>query len=178
MRSLSKPALVVLIAVFILAGYIVVKLLFPSPAELAFNYAARQKTVKLYFVNQDGKLQIEKREIQGSTNVSDDVMICVTELAKGPKEKKLYGALPKYALLREVYIDDNRCAYLDFSKNILTDAKGGTTAEKQLVFSLVNTVLENFGQITSVRILLEGEELKTLYGHLDVNRPLWGRTLE
>jgi len=176
----KKPSgllLIIIIAVLI-CGYFAVKYFIMHKRDSLFNYAAQPKVIRLFFVNENGKLQAEKREIQGATSVLDDVKICVVELVKGPKEKGLFGALPKETEVREVYLDDNRCLYLDFTKSIIDNPKGGTTSEMQLIYSLVNTILENFGQIASVRILIEGQEVKTIGGHLDVHRPLRGKKLE
>jgi len=174
----SKPVLIIIIIGVLLAGYFGVKYIIVTRSNSLFNYEAQPKKVKLFYVNENGKLQAEKREIQGATSVLDDVKICVAELVKGPKEKGLFATLPKDTELREAYLDDNRCVYLDFTKSILNEPKGGTTAEMQLIYSLVNTILDNFGQIASVRIMVEGQEVKTIGGHLDVNRPLRGKKLE
>ncbi|MFH1074547.1 MAG: GerMN domain-containing protein [Candidatus Firestonebacteria bacterium] len=173
-----KPWIIVIIIAVLTSGYFAVKYFVMSRKDSLFNYAAQQKKIKLFYVNENGKLQAEKREIQGATSVLDDIKICVEELAKGPKGKGLFQALPKETKLREVYLDDNRCVYLDFTKSIINNPKGGTTAEMQLIYSLVNTIFENFGQIASVRLLVEGQEIKTIGGHLDVNRPLRGKKLE
>ncbi|OGF48819.1 MAG: hypothetical protein A2231_12190 [Candidatus Firestonebacteria bacterium RIFOXYA2_FULL_40_8] len=174
----SRNQLIMIIITVLVCGYFTIRYIAAVKRDSLFNYAAQPKKIKLFYINENGKLQAEKREIQGATSVLDDVKICVIELAKGPKEKGLFGTLPKDTELREVYLDDNRCLYLDFTKSIINNPKGGTTAETQLIYSLVNTILENFGQIASVRFLVEGQEVKTIGGHLDVNRPLRGKKLE
>jgi len=178
MKRPSKPLIFVISIISFMLGAFAVKYIIAVRKDSLFNYAAEQKKIKLYFVNRDGKLQAEKREIQGATSVLEDVKICVAELVKGPVGKELYGTFPKETYLREAYLDDNRCIYLDFSKSILNNQNGGTTGEMQLIYSLVDTLLENFGQIASVRILVEGQEVTTIGGHLDVNRPLRGKKLE
>lgn len=179
MKLLTKPVYIFLLAlIFIFGGYKLVNFFIYQSRDSLFMYAPQIKKVKLYFVNQAGKLQVEKREIQGGVSVLEDVRICVDELAVGPKEKGLYRGFPAGASLNGVYIDDNRCIYLDFGKSIKEKQEGGTTRELQMIYSLVNTILDNFGQVTSVRILVEGQEIKTIGGHIDVNQPLRSRKLE
>jgi len=168
----------ILTATGVIAGYKVVNSIFFRPQNPAFNYAPEIKKIKLYFINRDGKLQAEKREIQGGVGILEDVKICVKELAAGPKEAGLFRGLPAGVVLNGVFIDDNRCIYLDFNQNIVENQAGGTTREMQMLYSLVNTVLDNFTQVTSVRILVEGHEIKTLGGHLDITQPLRSKQLE
>ncbi|MBQ5389910.1 MAG: GerMN domain-containing protein, partial [Anaerovibrio sp.] len=48
---------------------------------------------------------------------------------------------------------------------------GGSTGEEMLVGSLVNTLTE-FPEIKKVQILVEGKEIDSLSGHLDLSRPV------
>ena len=179
MKLLSKPITVVLVSlIVIVGGYKLINYLISQSRDSLFMYAPQIKKVKLYFVNQNGKFQVEKREIQGGVSVMEDVRICIDELAVGPKENGLYRGFPAAVILNGIYIDDNRCIYLDFGKSIVEKQQGGTTRELQMIYSLVNTILDNFGQVTSVRILVEGQEVKTIGGHLDINQPLRSKKLE
>ena len=44
--------------------------------------------------------------------------------------------------------------------------------EQKALYSLVNTVVHNFAEIHKVQILVQGQEVSTLAGHLDTSRPL------
>ena len=48
---------------------------------------------------------------------------------------------------------------------------GGSTGELLAVYSLVNT-LTQLPQVAAVQILVEGEVVDSLFGHVDVSSPL------
>jgi len=51
-------------------------------------------------------------------------------------------------------------------------ADGGTLDETLTVYTLVNALTANLPAITSVQLLVEGKEVDTLSGHVDLRRPL------
>jgi hypothetical protein len=65
-------------------------------------------------------------------------------------------------------------AFLDLSKELVSNHPGGSSAEELTVFSLSQTLVANFPAIKTVRILVEGREIQTLAGHLDLTVP-YGR---
>jgi hypothetical protein len=52
---------------------------------------------------------------------------------------------------------------------------GGAWTEVLAVYSLVNTLVENFSDVKQVQILIDGNESETLAGHVDISRPLMSR---
>ena len=63
-------------------------------------------------------------------------------------------------------------ATVDFSRELLTAHPGGSLSELKTVYGLVNTLAENFPYIRGVRILVEGESVETLKGHVDLRGAL------
>jgi spore germination protein GerM len=61
---------------------------------------------------------------------------------------------------------------LDFSRELQTNHSGGSAGELLTVYSIVNTLAENIHGISRVQILVEGNEVETLAGHLDLREPL------
>jgi hypothetical protein len=49
---------------------------------------------------------------------------------------------------------------------------GGSAAELLTVYAIVNAVTANLPAIMRVQILLDGKEVDTLAGHMDLRRPL------
>ncbi len=81
--------------------------------------------------------------------------------------------IPEGTKLNEIYIDNQMTAYLDFSHHLADGQIGGTTAEVITVSSILNTVFEAFpDEIRHVQILIDGEEVEKLGGHLDISNPL------
>ena len=85
----------------------------------------------------------------------------------------LMSAVPKGTLLYEVYLDKLSTAYLDFSGTLSVAHIGGTAAELLTVQAILETVRTNFGvDIQNVQILIEGQEVDTIAGHVDISKPL------
>ena len=81
--------------------------------------------------------------------------------------------IPRGTLLNEAYIDSQKTAYLDFSHHLADGQIGGTTAELLTVTSILKTVFGAFpNEIKHVQILIAGEEVETLAGHLNISQPL------
>ncbi len=81
--------------------------------------------------------------------------------------------IPRGTLLNEVYIDSDQTAYLDFSNHIADGHIGGTTAEGLTVMAILKTVFDAFpDDIKQVQILIDGNQVKTLAGHLNLSQPL------
>ena len=85
----------------------------------------------------------------------------------------LRNAIPTGTLLHQVYLDDRSTAYLDFSHHLSDSHIGGTTAELLTVSVILQTIQTNFPEkITKVQILIEGQEVDTIAGHIDISQPL------
>ena len=81
--------------------------------------------------------------------------------------------IPRGTLLNEVYVDSYQTAYLDFSRHLTEGHIGGTTAETLTVMAILKTVFDAFpDDIKQVQILIDGNEVKTLAGHLNLSQPL------
>ena len=81
--------------------------------------------------------------------------------------------IPRGTLLNEVYVDSLQTAYLDFSNHLANGHIGGTTAERLTVTAILKTVFDAFpDDIKQVQILIDGNQVKTLAGHLNLSQPL------
>lgn len=84
------------------------------------------------------------------------------------------ASFPRGVELREVFITSQGIAYVDFSRELVKNHPGGSSAEELTVYSLSNTLIANFPAIKMVKILVEGREIPSLAGHLDLTIP-YGR---
>ncbi|HUU49466.1 MAG TPA: GerMN domain-containing protein [Nitrospinota bacterium] len=129
------------------------------------------KRVKLFFSSIDGETLItESRQIIDESYGVERAKKAIIELIKGPFEKGMQ-TIPKETKLRELYIDNNGLAYVDFSKEITQNYPKGVWTEVLGVYSIVNTLVFNFSEIKQVKILIEGKEAETLAGHIDIEEP-------
>ncbi len=147
------------------------------PVSLPVNYGGRKQKVKIYFGSPDAlNLISEEREIYLTDREEDQVKQVIYELIKGPKED-LTPVFPPNSELREVFIAD-RVAYLDFNRSFKEEHPGGSSGELVTIYGIVNTVVDNFSGIDKVQILVEGQEIDTLAGHISADHPLARRQIQ
>jgi len=84
----------------------------------------------------------------------------------------LVSAVPPGTTLRGVYITERGDAYVDLSGAAVTAHPGGTLAELLTVYTIVNVLTVNLPAIQAVQILIDGKEVATLAGHVDLREPL------
>ena len=124
--------------------------------------------VNLYFSDSQAMyLVAEKRKISQALSLARQAVV---ELIKGPESSELYPTIPEGTQVNEVYIVDD-IAYIDLSKEISENHPGGSSAEVMTVYSIVNTLTE-IPPIEGVQILVEGNEMKSLVGHVYISMPL------
>ena len=136
--------------------------------------AERRIRITLYLVGRSGKtLALEDREIALADSVQEQAKQVVRELLSGSRQG-LSSPLPRGVKLRELFITPQGLAFVDFSQELISNHVGGTAAEELTVYSLSNTLIANFPAVKSVQFLVEGREVATLAGHLDLTIP-YGR---
>ena len=84
----------------------------------------------------------------------------------------LLGAVPAGTVVRGFFIAEGGDAFVDLSGAGLTGQGGGSTAEALAVYAIVNSVTANLPSVKRVQILVDGKEVDTLAGHLDLRHPL------
>ena len=126
----------------------------------------------LYFTDQDGLLlKAEERSLVRYDNAVDHAKSIVDALIEGPRSE-LLPTLPAGTKVLAVYVTHDGTAYVDFDKTIREKHPMGTLSELFTVFSIVNSISLNVPEIESTKILIEGREVKTLAGHIDIRSPL------
>ena len=74
--------------------------------------------------------------------------------------------------MRSVFLTDAHEAYVDLGGAITSGHSGGSLNEALTVYAIVNALTVNMPDIAGVQILIEGREVDTLAGHLDLRFPL------
>ena len=122
----------------------------------------------LYFSDSQAMYLVpEKRKISQIPSLARQAVV---ELIKGPESSDLYPTIPEGTQVNEVYIVDD-IVYIDLSEEIFKNHPGGSSGELMTVYSIVNTLTE-IPMIKGVQILVEGNEMKSLVGHIDISMPL------
>lgn len=91
-------------------------------------------------------------------------------IERKPQSDKTADIVPKGTKVLGLKIASDGTAYADFSKEIAKRDQGSYN-EFMLTGAIVNTLTE-FPEIKQVQILVEGEKVITLGGHMDLEDPL------
>jgi spore germination protein GerM len=88
-------------------------------------------------------------------------------LLAGPVDADL-RTLPPDAVLLAFYLLPDGTAVADFSEALATSIPSGIASEQLAVDSIVRTLEANVPQVQRLKILIHGQEMETLAGHLDL----------
>jgi spore germination protein GerM len=134
--------------------------------------AARKIKAKLFYVAADGmKLAPIDRDVPfGEGPAEQAKRIVEAQLAPPPADA--VSAMPPGTSLRALYLLSGGQAYVDLSREASTAHSGGTLNEILTVYTIVEALTTNLPAITSVHLLVDGREVETLAGHVDLRRPL------
>jgi spore germination protein GerM len=132
----------------------------------------RKIKAHLFYVSDDGSrlTSVERDVTYGDSAVEQAREIVAAQVA--PAAAPLVSAIPQGTTLRAVFLGDNGDAYVDLSKDVAAAHSGGTLDELLTVYTIVNALTENLPAIKAVQVLVDGKEVDTLSGHVDLRRPL------
>src|SRR5437660_4988365 len=88
-------------------------------------------------------------------------------LLAGPVDAEL-RTLPPDAVLLAFYILPDGTAIADFSEAVATSTPSGIASEQLAVDSMARTLEANVPQVKRLKILIHGQEVETLAGHIDL----------
>jgi len=145
----------------------------PVPAAEQLEEAdGRRINVQLFYVGTDGRtltsVEHEVAYAEGTTNQARAIM--TAQLGEPPPS--LVSAVPPGTALRAVFVTDDGQAFVDLSREVVTAHPGGSTYERLTVYALVNALTVNLPAVHAVQLLVDGREVDTLAGHLDLRAPL------
>lgn len=144
-----------------------------APAAPAPAPAVPKIKATLYFASEDGlSLVPTEREVPlAEGNVAQARSILEAQLsAEAPAP--LAATIPQGALLRGIFVSQRNEVFVDLDPSIRASHPGGTMQEIMTVYTIVNAVLTNLPDLQEVQILIGGQEVDTLAGHVDLRRPL------
>ena len=129
-------------------------------------------TAVLFYVAEDGTALVrEEREVDFGEDTLARARI-VAEAQLTPPSPPLISPFPEGTTLRVLYLADGGNAFVDLSPEVTLAHPGGSLDELFTVYALVNALTTNLPGISAVQILVEGQEVDTLAGHVDLRRPL------
>jgi hypothetical protein len=145
-----------------------------APAASSAAPAGPERKIKatLYYVSEDGlSLPGVQREIPfGEPIVEQARRIVEAQLAEAPPP--YVSPVPAGTSLRALFIGERGDAFVDLSGDVRTKHPGGSLDELFTAYAIVNAITINLPAITRVQILIDGREVDTLAGHVDLRHPL------
>lgn len=149
----------------------------PHAAAAAANAAppaptGRKIKAHLFYVADDGArlVSVERDVPFGDGTVEQAKEIISAQIAPGAEP--LLSAIPPGTTLRALFITAKGDAYVDLSHEVSTAHPGGTVNELLTVYTIVNALTANLPAVSGVQLLVDGKEVDTLAGHVDLRRPL------
>jgi len=181
---LKKNLVTAAVLVFtVFAVYLIIRFMMPGghispPGEGGLSQPVvsepQTREMDLFFADATGRRHsIERREVSGDTS-EDLLKNVVEELIKGPSDEERMRTLPESTLVRAVFAREHT-VWVDLGGAIQDEHPGGAWTEVLAVYSIVNTLTENFPGVSYVQILINGRESETFAGHVDISVPLQNR---
>jgi hypothetical protein len=142
----------------------------PPPAGAPSSTAKIRAT--LFYISEDG-LQLVglPREVAFGEGVLAQARLLVEEQLQPPPEPYAQ-AIPAGTTLRGLFVTPGGDAFVDLSAEARARHTGGSLDELFSVYAVVNALTMNLPAIKRVQILVDGKEVDTLAGHVDLRRPL------
>jgi hypothetical protein len=132
----------------------------------------RKIKARLFYVADDGaRLTSVERDVAYGEGADEQAReIVAAQIA--PVAAPTVSAIPTGTTLRAVFITKAGDAYVDLSRDARASHPGGTVNELLTVYTIVNALTVNLPAVTAVQLLIDGKEVDTLSGHVDLRRPL------
>ena len=134
--------------------------------------AGAQTVSTLYYVSGDGMrlVGVPRRLARRANPTAQARAILEQQLADPPAP--LTSPIPPGTGLRAVYLTGDGDAFVDLTEEIALGHSGGSREELFTVYAVVNALTTNLAAVDAVQILVDGVEVDTLVGHVDLQRPL------
>ena len=143
-------------------------------AAVADAPAGGGRTIRatLYYANEngDGLVGVEREVPQADDPAEQARNILDRQLE--PPPAPLLQVVPEATRVRTVFLIAGGTAYVDLTGEVASTHPGGSLDELLTVYAIVDALTVNLPSITSVQILVDGKEVDTLAGHVDLRRPL------
>jgi sporulation and spore germination protein len=125
--------------------------------------------VALYWASnaQDGSLKPVSVDLSVPGDPALRAKQVLNTLLAGPVNSEL-RTLPPDAVLLAFYLLPNGTGVADFSEALATSMPSGIVSEQLAVDSITRTLAANVPQVMRLKILIHGQEVDTLAGHLDL----------
>jgi hypothetical protein len=140
------------------------------PGYPLYTQHVERMPVQLFFPDKDLHLRAENREIYKSEELANRLRQVLVLLVHGPRTGALFPVFPEGVRLRELYFYEG-CVYVDLKISLSLKHNMGCFMEYLTLNAVQESLVKNFSEVEKVKILLNGQEGETLFGHIDTRKP-------
>lgn len=131
------------------------------------------RRVNLFFETPQLLLGAETRNLPLPENDAAALTPTLRELIRGSANAAVPNAFPPDVVVKGAYLLENGTAVVDLGGPTLINGwSAGSHEEMMATFSIVQTLTANFPAVKRVRLLVNGQGVETLAGHIAIDRPL------
>ena len=151
----------------------------PAPGQTATSLPGdpalpetRRIHASLFYVapSGDALIAVDREVPYAASPAAQARAIVSAQLAPAPDGH--LSAVPQGAEVRALFLTSRGDAFVDISSALVANHPGGSLNEALTVYAIVNALTVNLPDITAVQILIDGREVDTLAGHIDLRNPL------
>jgi spore germination protein GerM len=143
-----------------------------TPNAAAPGGESRKISATLFYVSSDGtSLTPVTQDVAYGATPAEQVQHIVEAQVQAPPAGQR-SAIPAGTTVNAVFVTKEGDAYVDLGGTIVSGQTGGTLDEALTVYAIVNAVTVNVPDVSAVQILVNGHQVETLVGHLDLRYPL------
>lgn len=142
----------------------------PAQGSTSQSTTSPPNATLFYAGPSEGRLDACPAYVPPHADVQVAVAALVRRYLEGPACDGMENPFPEGTKLRAVFLLEGDVAVVDLSAR--ARAGGGTQAEMLRVYGLVDTILFNHPRLVAVQLLVDGQEVDSLMGHLDLSKPL------
>jgi len=124
----------------------------------------------LYPGEEDMLLTVDVIPLPSYGDAQKDMAEVIKRYLEGPPGEGQVQPFPEHCALRSLFLRGGSDVVVDLTGPVRSGA--GSDTETARVYGLVDTIAWNFKEVRSVRLLVDGQEVDTLLGHLDLSHPL------
>lgn len=126
----------------------------------------------LFYISDDGMQLVRlERQLERQADLAAQARVVLeAQLAAPPAP--LLSPIPAGTRVLNTYVTDRGDAFVDLSEDVTLGHSGGSLEELFTVYAIVNALTTSLPAISAVQILIDGQEVDTLVGHVDLQGPL------
>lgn len=128
---------------------------------------------KLFFVSEDGQgLVAVEREVPLAEGLVAQARALIDAQLAAEVTAPLVRSVPDGTVLRGLYVSSRNEIFVDLDGAVRAKHPGGSLNELLTVYAIVNAITVNLPDVQEVQLLIDGREVDTLAGHVDLRQPL------